>query len=266
MFEYFVLGLVQGIAEWLPVSSEGLIILVKNNFFGGGDFIDMVQLALFLHLGTFLAALVYFHKDVKEIFITIFKYKKSSDDNKTLLNFLFVTTFFTGVIGFILNRVAVTLGECFWDWKDVNVLIGIMLLVTGFLQLKNRNQELSVTKDHTQATFLDKVIVGLGQGFAAIPGISRSGITISLLLLRKFKEESALRLSFLLSLPAVLGANIVLNFSGNFEITKELLVGLITAAIFGYITIDLLLKVAKKVNFGKFVIGFGVLIILSVFI
>ena len=70
-FEPVILGAIQGVTEWLPVSSEGMIVLVKNNFFDGGPLADTIKMALFLHLGTFLAALIYFRRDVKSIYLWI---------------------------------------------------------------------------------------------------------------------------------------------------------------------------------------------------
>jgi undecaprenyl-diphosphatase len=98
---------------------------------------------------------------------------------------------------------------------------------------------------------------------AVLPGLSRSGLTISALLLRKFDNASALKLSFLMSLPVVLGGNIVLNFK-YFTFSTELLLGLIFSFIFGLLTISLLLKIARKVNFGWFVLIFGVVMIISI--
>jgi len=111
-------------------------------------------------------------------------------------------------------------------------------------------------------TWTDGIILGIAQGFAALPGLSRSGLTVSALLLRKFDNALSLRLSFLMSLPIVLAGNILLNFN---ELTwsKGTFWSLLFSFLFGLLTIHFLLKIAKKINFGLFVLFFGILTILS---
>jgi len=109
---------------------------------------------------------------------------------------------------------------------------------------------------------IDGVLLGIVQGFATLPGFSRSGLTVSALLLCKLDKTYALKLSFLMSLPIVLGGNLVFNFNA-FALSVEALVGLFFSFIFGLATIHLLLKIAQKVNFGYFVLFFGILTILS---
>jgi len=103
------------------------------------------------------------------------------------------------------------------------------------------------------------------QGFAALPGLSRSGLTVSTLLFRKVNEKDSLKLSFLLSLPIVLGGNILLN-SEYFNFSLDSLISLSASFLFGLLTIHYLLKLAKKINFGWFVFAFGALMIIASFI
>lgn len=107
--------------------------------------------------------------------------------------------------------------------------------------------------------------MGFVQGLASLPGLSRSGITVSTLLLRKFDDTSALRLSFLMSLPVILMANIFLNLS-YFSITSATIYGLLSSFIFGYATIALMMKFSRKINWGYFVIIFALIMILSILI
>ena len=92
LFEQFILGLIQGIFEWIPISSEGILILVQSNFFNNLNLDSMLKIAFLLHLGTFFAALIYFRKDVKELFIALKNYKHSTIETKKLLNFLIIST------------------------------------------------------------------------------------------------------------------------------------------------------------------------------
>src|SRR3989339_2261259 len=102
MLEQIILGIIQGIAEWLPISSEGLIILVKSNFFSQATLGENIRLALFLHLGTFLAALIYFRKDVFSLFNALFNFKKSEAETKKLFRFLIGATLISGILGLTL--------------------------------------------------------------------------------------------------------------------------------------------------------------------
>ncbi len=253
MLEYIILGTIQGIAEWLPVSSEGLIVLIVKNFRDVNIYMA-VRTALFLHLGTFLAALVYFRKDV----LNVIKIK-----DKKLFNFLLISTLISGIIGFILLKAFVDLEkQLLLSSEMINLIIGLLLLITAYLQLKVKRQGNREIKDLDKK---DGLILGLVQGFSTLPGLSRSGLTVSSLLIRKFNSQDSLKLSFLMSLPVVLGGNIILNFK-EFVFSFELLIGLISSFVFGLLTIDLLLKLARKINFGYFVLIFGFLIIISTFV
>ena len=262
MIESIILGTIQGIAEWLPVSSEGLIFLVKTNFFNGGESLkEITALALWLHLGTFLAALIYFRIEVVNLIKTFFNYKSAAKETQKTLFFLIITTLISGFLGLILIYFLVYLENYIsYTAKTITLIIGLLLLLTAFLQLKAKNKGLRKARDIEKQ---DGLVLGFVQGIAALPGVSRSGITVSTLLLKKFDETLALKLSFLMSLPIVLGGNIILNLD-KLALNLESIVGLFASFIFGYLTIGILLKIAKKINFGWFVLGFGILTIFSV--
>lgn len=262
MLESIILGIIQGIAEWLPVSSEGMIFLVKTNFFNSGEGIkEIASLALFLHFGTFLAALVYFRKDVLKLIKTLFDYKDANKEDKKVFWFLVITTLLSGSLGYGLLSLADSLAEDNLEnvTKMVTIGVGVLLLFTAWLQIRAKRGG-----DRREASLNtgDSISLGLVQALAALPGLSRSGLTVSALLLKKFNEESALKLSFLMSLPIVLAGNIILNLN-EFVLTAESLLGLLFSFGFGLLTIKLLLKMAKKINFGYFVLAFGILMILA---
>jgi undecaprenyl-diphosphatase len=264
MIENIILGIVQGIAEWLPVSSEGLIILIKTNVFNEPPNYDaLIKYALFLHLGTFLAAFVYFRKDVFVLIKAIFSFKSQTQETKKIFSFLFVTTLISGSIGLCLLKLLSTLVEQFeTTGKSVTLVIGCLLLVTAFLELRARK---AGYRNPTELKLSDAIITGIAQGMATLPGLSRSGLTMSTLLLLKFDKQHSLRLSFLLSLPIVLAGNIILNFSA-LTLSVESLLGLAFSFIFGLLTIHILLKIAKAINFGYFMLLFGTITILSYFL
>ncbi|HNV23368.1 MAG TPA: undecaprenyl-diphosphate phosphatase [Candidatus Omnitrophota bacterium] len=263
MFENIILGFVQGITEWIPVGSKGLIFLIEKKFFHAQGFEEIIEKALFLHLGTFFAALIYFRKDVCQIFKTLFSYQKQSAEDQKLFTFLFISTLISGFLGIILVKTIEHLLIKFDAAGNlITIIVGALLLITAYLQIKTKTPGTKKIKD---LKILDGIILGFAQGFAALPGLSRSGLTMSTLLLRQFDKKDTLKLSFLMSLPIVLAGNIVLNLKG-FCWSMEMWAGLVTSFIVGLLTIHLFLKMAEKINFGYFLIVMGIIIISSAFI
>ncbi|MFH1461296.1 MAG: undecaprenyl-diphosphate phosphatase [Patescibacteria group bacterium] len=263
MMEQIILGIVQGIAEWLPVSSEGLLVLIKTNFFAGAGMEGLIKQALFLHLGTFLAALFYFRKDVGAFLKTLISYRSADQKKKKLFNFLLISTIITGLLGYSLLKLFVGLeSHLELTGKIITLLIGLLLIVNAFFQLKAKNQGFKQIRD---LKIGDSVLLGMMQGLAVLPGLSRSGLTVSSLLLKRFDETVALKLSFLMSLPVVLAGNIILNWRA-FAFSWESFLGLVFSFIFGLLTISLLLRLARKINFGWFVLIFGGLVLASAFV
>lgn len=263
MLESIILGTIQGIAEWLPVSSEGMIFLVKSNFFYKGESIkEIAELALFLHFGTFLAALVYFRKDVLMLIKEFFRYKKAEEKNKKIINFLVISTLISGILGLGL----LTLVDGFDRnsslqnfTKYVNIIIGVLLLITAYLLIRAKK---GGERNEENLKISDGVILGFVQAFSVLPGLSRSGLTVSALLIKKLNSETAIKLSFLMSLPIVLAGNIILNLK-EFNLNINSFLGLCFSFGFGLLTINILLRLAKKINFGYFVLVFGLLMILA---
>ena len=265
MFEAFILGSIQGITEWLPVSSEGVLVLVKSNFFpSDAGLEELIRQSFFLHLGTFFAALLYFRKEVVRIVYSFFNYRKAKTEDQMLIQFLLLSTLISGLLGMILLYL---IGEidALIDMRSqlINLFVGLLLLITAFIQLRapTRGQ-----KNFSDLTLKDGWILGIAQGLSALPGFSRSGLTVSMLLLRNYDKEAALRLSFLMSLPIVLGANIILNAEQMISLNGASLIGIASSFVFGIITIGLLIKLARNINFGLFVLFFGLLTIVSAFL
>jgi len=265
MFEQIVLGTIQGIAEWLPVSSTSLLILAMQNLFGHQDgFQAMTQHTMFLHIGTFMAATIYFRKDVAHLVLALFRYRSQPRETRNLAVFLIVATIFSGAVGLILRQLITQWsGQFSSTAKPITLVIGIFLLITAWGQLKIK--DLKGHKTLKDLSVKDGTILGIAQGCAAIPGLSRSGLTVATLLLRNFDRAHALKVSFLMSLPVVLGANILLNLRAA-AWTPLALVGVLTSFAVGLTSIHILLRLAEKINFGYFVLVFAILTILSVFI
>ena len=261
VFEAIIIGIIQGIFEWLPVSSEGMTSLAMINFFGK-PFGQALVIAIWLHLGTTLAAIVYFRKEVKEIVnqkLNILREPGSYSiraEKYKLFNFILFSTLISLCVGGIIYFTAL---------KNLNIagniatiIIGIMLLITGLILLKAKSKNKS-----KETNLSDSVLIGALQGLSIIPGISRSGITVSALLMKGYEPKKALALSFLMSIPAVLIAVIAMIVFEGFAFGVSSLIAITIAFVFGLLTIKLLMKLAQKINFGWFCIIFGVLSILS---
>jgi len=261
ILESIILGIVQGITEWIPISSSAMISLILANFYNITDPATLIETALFFHLGTFFAALIYFRKEATQVFITLFNYKKSNEEEKKTFNFLFWSTLISGIIGIIILKLLSSV-DLSLTGKTITLIIGLFLLFTGIIQIKIRYGSLRAVKDIKPN---DSVVLGIAQGISTLPGISRSGITISSLLLKKFDDTTALKLSFLMSLPIVLIGNILLNLN-SFYFSLAGLIGILVSFIFGLLTIHVLMKLSKKINFGWFVLVFAVLMLFSVLI
>lgn len=258
MTEAIVLGIVQGIAEWLPISSEAAIILVKNNFFeSSGNLSSDISYALFLHLGTLLSALVYYRLQVLDLLRSLFSYSKQNRETKSLLHFIFTATLVSGVLGLASLKIIEKYAHLFSNEQSVNYFVAGFLLVTSLLlylaEQKNKNARIN-------PNVKDGIITGLFQGFAVIPGVSRSGGTVAALGMLGFEKSKALELSFILSIPLVFLANIVLNFESMIHFNLEKIIAIIVAFIVGYVTIDWLVDFARRVRFSQLVLFFALLI------
>jgi undecaprenyl-diphosphatase len=258
-----VLGAAQGIFEWLPVSSEGMIVLLNNNLFNQVDFSGSIELALFLHLGTLCAAVLYFWKDISRIVRNIFSYKAVELKDKQEINFYVWVTIMSAVIGIaVLQLLDIFESVFLGSGLAINIFIACMLFVTAYLLSIQKNTNI---KTLGQSRWKDVLMIGIFQGITPIPGISRSGTTVSVMLLQKFSAQAALHGSFILSIPIVIAANAGLLVQG-FDVTVFHLVGFLTSFIFGYATINILLKLARRMNFARFVFIFALLVLLSSFL
>lgn len=258
-----ILGIIQGVTEWLPISSSAFIAFVLVNFFDITNPTEIIEKALFLHLGTFLAALIYFRKDVIDLTKVLFRYKSSKKEEQKTLKFLIISFFITGIIGLIMLYLINSFNEILTlTGKTITLLVSVLLLFTGIIQIKIKNKGLRKEGDIETN---DSIWLGFVQGISILPGLSRSGITISALMIKKFDDTTALRLSFLMSLPVVLIANLILNYK-ELTLTNTAFYGVLTSFIFGLLTIYGMMKLSKKINFGWFVLIFALIMLISLLI
>lgn len=266
MFESLVLGLVQGIAEWLPVSSEAMIVLVKNNFFPDGmAFSEILSYAIFLHMGTFLAVLVFYFKKIKKLIFQLLTYPRQGKETQLFLNFIIIATFVSGGLGYFLLKFVEKNNAFFQNESLINLFVASFLLVTAVFLFIGEKQQIRLSKK-TPLTHKKAFITGIFQGLAAIPGISRSGSTVAGMALLGIEKKQALEMSFLLSLPLVFFANIVLNGKMFLNLQVSHLLALVAAFVSGILTIKALLLFVQKVRFSFFVAGFSLILFLFTFL
>lgn len=256
-----LVGVVQGALEWLPVSSEGAIALTLTVVTDATPD-AAVSYALFLHAGTAIAATVYYRGEVRAVLETLpaLRPRTAFERETAELSFLAVGTIASGIVALAALTLLEQLVSELTGGAFV-ALIGGLLIVTGLVQ---RAAESADTTTAPRApTLVDAVLVGGLQGLAILPGVSRSGTTVSALLLRGYEGVDSLRLSFLLSIPAALGAGLLeADTIASISPTVALL-ALSVSAVVGYLTVGALVALARRVAFWGICIGFGSLAVLG---
>lgn len=257
-----LMGLIQGVAEFLPISSSGHLALFQA-FFGMEDVeANHMLFTVMLHFGTFISVCVVYWRDIvamiREFFLGIAALfsrqggKSAPPPERRLVLLIIVGTLPLLVMVFLKDYI---------DQLFVNSIpVSLMLLITGFiLFFSDRLSRGRKTAKNTKLT--DGLLIGCAQAVAVIPGISRSGATISAGMMLGLDRDFAVRYSFLLSLPAIVGANILelkdaLEAENSAETVVPLLpvylVGVLVAAVVGYFAIRLVKSLADKGKFGKF--------------
>lgn len=273
IWKAIVLGIIQGAAEFLPVSSSGHLVIVKEilgvDLEGGGIFFDVM-----LHLGTLLAIFVAFWKDIKRLIVEgvhivldIFYnigmlfgriVKKDCEyrhvirsSYRKLVVLIIISTIPTGIIGILLSDII--------ELANGMILVpGVCLLITAmFLFIADAADE--GEKRPKEVSYLNASAVGVAQGFATMPGISRSGTTITACLLCGFEKKFAVKYSFIMSIPAVLGAVVLeLKDFGSLHLSNNdvvsCIVATVVAAVVGYLSICFMMSLVRGKKYKYFAI------------
>ena len=252
-----LLGLVQGVTEFLPISSSGHLAIAEHllNMQGASDVPEFFD--VLLHLGTLVAVFVAYWGDIREMIVEFFAgigdLARHSTPNPVPPARRLILMI---VVGTLPLFAMVPFRRFFTGLGDNMYFIGGALIFTGLLLfLSDRTRR--GRKTEKTATMLDALLVGIGQAVALCPGVSRSGMTITAGCFAGFERKFAVRFAFLLSIPAVLGANILtlkdaLDAGIDFSSVPVYLVGVAVAAVSGYACIRLLRYVADKGRFGAF--------------
>lgn len=249
-------GLVQGLTEFLPVSSSGHLVLVQA-LFGSGVETNYMLFNVLLHFGTLLSVVVAFWKDIKELFVEFFGWIRDGFRiNGHPYRRFIVMLLITLVPMFLILPIESRMEAAF----SSPLLVGLLLLVTAALLFLSEKAP-KKHKTEQNASWLDALIVGIGQMFAVLPGLSRSGTTICTGLFCGFSREYAVRFAFIMSLPVVLGANILEladvirepSLMGDASIACYA-VGILVSMLSGLAAIRLVKFITKRGNFRPFVV------------
>ena len=272
-FESVILGLIQGLAEFLPINNSGHLALMQQWFGIEGD--QVLLFAVLLHLGTLISVFIVYWKDIwdliKELFLTIKDLctgkglRLDERPTRKLGVMIIVATIPTGIIGILFND--------FFDSLYTSIIpIGVGLLITGILLFMAEKMGDS-NRGIKQMNYRNAIFIGAVQGIAICPGISRSGSTLFGSLICNLDRKFAVKFVFLISIPSILGSVVMetpaaIESGIDMAMLGPILVGMVVAAVSGLIAIKTMIKVVsnKKLNYfsyyvwalGLIVIGYGI--------
>ncbi len=259
LIQSILMGIVQGLSEFLPISSSAHLVFTSN-FYKVFKGIEIVQesnqeifLDIMLHLGTLVAVLIYFRKEIWDIIRALYLGLKNRDYSSRdfkLGVYIILGTIITVLIAYPLNEVA---GGLVFQPSVVGLLLvgtGLLLLFSEFWAKRHPNKK--------DISLKNSILIAIAQGLAALPGFSRSGLTISTGLLSGMERTTAARYSFLLSIPIILGASMVyplVKIDYHEIITYNwpaIAAGTAVSGVVGYICIKYFLKFVSKFSLGIF--------------
>ncbi len=237
LLKAIILAIIQGITEWLPVSSSGHLVLAEKFL----NYKSSLTFEVALHFGTLMSVFVYFGKDITDIIQDILRLKFHTE-NARLGILILIATIPAAIIGFLFKSV----------FESIFSNLSIVALGFGITGLILLIASLPLTKQNNKLTKPKALVIGASQVISILPGISRSGTTTSTALILGLKEQTALKFSFLMSIPIILGANILAI--GNQTLPKELIWATLVSFLIGLLTLHLLYKyiLTTKTNLRYF--------------
>ena len=251
-------GIIQGLTEFLPVSSSGHLLFIQSitNFKGPNLFVDVI-----LHIGTFLVVIIFYFKDIKNILENFLSSPFKLENKETKLGWLIIVANIpTAIIGIIIKKFFPDIFESLKLLMFTWGFTGIILILSDRLKLPK--------KDIYSINWTESILIGIAQGVAVLPGISRAGITIICGLFLSIKREDAAKFSFLLSIPAIFGALLIELFSLNSLPESlsflNLASGFLSSLFFGVVGIFVLLKFLKNAKFKYFGIYLFMLVLIII--
>ncbi len=244
-----ILAIVQGLTEWLPISSSGhLLILERLLNYDGGLVFEVA-----LHFGTLMAVFIYFSKDITDILRDLLR-GRFSTENGRLGVLLLVGTIPAAIVGFLVKNYFDTILSGIVVAGLGFMITGVLLLIVAFIPLKRNDT----------VTWKKSLVIGTAQAVAILPSISRSGATIASGVLLGLSEKTAMKFSFLLSIPAIMGASLV---AGPASLSLDMVWGTIVSFAVGLATIHICFKylLTRRENFkwfGIYALALGIVVLI----
>ncbi len=252
LIKIIILAIIQGITEFLPISSSGHLVIGKALF---GFESPGVGLELSLHFGTLIAIIVFYRHDLRDILRGFFAEKpRFSGTSSKMLSFILLATVPVGVLGVIFNN---SIEPLFADVR----FVGTSLFVTGAILISTA----FFRRGGASVGLRSAIIVGLAQAVAILPGISRSGATISVARMIGIEPDSAARFSFLIAIPAIAGAIVyeLIKYPADFQ--WAYISGIAISAVVGYYSLKLLINIVRSDKlwvFGPYCLILGLAVVL----
>ncbi len=245
-FQYFFIGFIQGITEFLPISSSAHLILIAEltNWKDQGIFTDIA-----VHVGTLMAVIVYLLKDIRIIIFDFFKFKKNNSEYFAIK--IILSTLPALVVGFIVYEYFVEYFRNLLVVAWASIIFGIILFLA--------DQRRHVTKKWENLSFFEVFLIGLCQTLAFIPGASRAGVTITGARLLNVKRDSAAIFSMLLSIPIIMASltlalvDVLTMESQNIELSQPIFSAFV-AFVTAFVSINFMMKILKISNYNIFII------------
>ena len=260
ILQAIIMGIVQGLSEFLPISSSAHLVITSNVYkvLKGMEIAQEsnqeIFLDIMLHLGTLIAVFIYFRKEILEIIKAFFvgiKTRDFSSKEAKLALYILLGTIITVLIAFPLHGIAENL-------VFAPAIVGILLIFTGILLFSAENYSKKLEEKSDNIDLKTSIIMAIFQGLAALPGFSRSGLTIASGLLCKKDRTTAAKYSFLLSIPIIVGASMLYPFI-KIDMSEfvtynwsAITIGTIVSAIVGYLCIKYFLKFVGKYSLAFF--------------
>jgi len=262
-FQALLLGVLQGLTEFLPISSSAHLILLPWFFQWNHPLLDSLPFDVALHAGTLLAILWYFWRDWLGLlggFFRILRRGRVQDVRERMILYLLLATLPAGVAGFLLEKIIES------TFRNPALITLPLIFVSGLMVYAERRRHLS--RPLEAMNLRDALVIGCAQAAALLPGVSRSGITITAGLFRGYGREAATRFSFLLSAPAIAGATLLQGrhlFSASPDEWPLIAMGFSSSAVVGYAAIAFLLRYLRGHTLNLFVVYRLVLSALVIF-
>ncbi len=265
----FLLGIIQGITEWIPVSSQGVVALVST-WIDDAEPSDAIAIALWLHAGTALSAAIAMRREIATMIRDSFASRGTLSLSKghpersrrvAPIRFLVLSTLVTAIVGvplfLVLGEIADLLGSAAMLFVGLAMIAAALTIRSGFWQGERGSDDVTTT---------DAVIAGIAQAFAVIPGLSRTGVTVAVLLARDCSHREAVVLSVLMGIPASLGAGLLAVGTSGTIGGWPAVVALVTAAIVGTVVIRVILAWASRVTLSGFAAAAGIIVTIGALI